>query len=45
MALHRQAMGVVQHVRFNAFYKLPKRMDLDAFATLDELALALFAFK
>jgi len=42
MALHRQAMGLVQHFGFDTFYELPNLMDLNQFATLDELAEALF---
>ena len=43
MALHRQAHGLAQHFSMDVFYKLPRWIDPQRVASLDELAQTLFA--
>ncbi len=43
LALHRQAMGNIQHLGNDTFFKLPDLLPLQDIATLDELANELFA--
>jgi len=43
MALHRQAHGLAQHLTMDVFEPIAAQFPLDDIATLDDLALALFA--
>ena len=43
LALHRQALGTVQHHSFDVFHTLPARIRHRGIATLDDLATELFA--
>ena len=43
LALHRQAMGIAQHLTNDTFYTLPGLLPLQDIGTLDELATELFA--
>lgn len=42
LALHRQALGLAQHLTFDIFHTLPAVLPLQTIGTLDELATELF---